>query len=223
VFQGELYIGGYFQKSNGNIGDYIQKWNGSVWSEVGGGTGGANGSIMDFEIFQNKLYAVGTLEEAGGQTTQYIASWDGTDWCVSSTAFDNVVQELCVYKDSLCIGGGFNNIDGVGIRNVSMCNDPMYLSPCGHINSIIEEFESTQQLSIFPNPAEKEIVCTSSEPLLGYTLTVYDMLGRKLLAKSSEKSSLLDEVIDISSLPGGAYFVQLVSKTFSAGQKVIKN
>jgi len=74
-YNGELYIGGYFDTVNGMSINCIAKWNGSVWSSVGTGIG-VGGSLDAMAVYNNSLYVGGGFDSAGGVYAQNIAMWN---------------------------------------------------------------------------------------------------------------------------------------------------
>lgn len=79
--------------------------------------------------------------------------------------------------------------------------------------------------SLFPNPARSELRIKNSE-LKIKDIEIYNTLGRKVLSKtvpsfSSRRRSLEDEVINISSLVPGIYFVKIKTDDGAKTQKLV--
>ncbi len=72
---------------------------------------------------------------------------------------------------------------------------------------------STQNVSIFPNPAKDKVTLQINGTLTGSVISVYDMMGRKqfqtLLSQGNAKIE-----IDIHSLKSGLYFIE--ARTFNS-------
>ncbi len=210
VYQGELYVAGYFFQSDGNAGDFIQKWNGTTWSGVGGGTGRANGQIDKLLVYNGKLYAMGVFATAGGIPASKIAEWDGTQWCSLGSIFDNTIITSCIYKDSLYIGGGFWTIDGDSISYITEWIDGDYTANCGATgeNGIINNNESA---TIFPNPSSGTFTLSLSNVSGKCSMEVYNVMGQNVL-KETLRSTQGDNLIDLKNQPNGVYFYRVINE-----------
>jgi hypothetical protein len=80
-------------------------------------------------------------------------------------------------------------------------------------------FELASKLSIFPNPATKNVTIQFID-LNNPTLQVYDIKGRVLLNQNLNNTS---NTIDISGLPSGMYLFKVTSDQGTATSKVVKN
>jgi polyhydroxybutyrate depolymerase len=69
----------------------------------------------------------------------------------------------------------------------------------------LKSFSKEKTLSVYPNPASDHVIISSDEENLD--VVIYDVLSKVVLRKSIIK----DEVIDISSLKRGTYFLQVMS------------
>jgi hypothetical protein len=72
------------------------------------------------------------------------------------------------------------------------------------------------QLNIYPNPTTGELRITNYE-LRIKDVEVYDVLGRK--EKGERKK---EDIVDISHLPAGIYFIKITTEVGDQTQKVIK-
>jgi hypothetical protein len=215
VFDGELFVAGYFLSADGNAGNHIQKWNGSAWSDVGGGVN-PNG-IFKLLTFNNKLYAFGAFEVAGGEPAQYLALWNGTDWCSLGSSFDNGILTGAVFNDSLYIGGSFTTIDDDSIGYISKWTGGVYTESCGN-STDIEKYSDQSALHIWPNPSNSCIVLKM--PPVTYKnhyIQIYDINGQRINQINCRARAADEVTIDISGLSPGIYFLQLQlsEKTYS--------
>ncbi|MDW8019591.1 MAG: hypothetical protein RMI34_05890, partial [Chloroherpetonaceae bacterium] len=80
VYQGELYVGGFFGQAGSVPASFIARWNGASWSALTTPTGnGVNSSVDALAVYGNSLFLGGalTLANAGENPipSAYIAQW----------------------------------------------------------------------------------------------------------------------------------------------------
>jgi hypothetical protein len=135
VFDGELYVGGYFNEVYQSDGtavtvNKIARWDGSSWSAVGSGMNSGSGyHVWTLAAFDDgngeALYAGGSFTTAGGVSARRIARWDGTSWTAVSgdTDLNGYVYELAVFNDGtrsgLYSGGTFTSNDGQTAQRIA--------------------------------------------------------------------------------------------------------
>jgi hypothetical protein len=116
-------------------------------------------------------------------------------------------------------------------NNPAMYNGQMELSiPSLTYNSTTVSVENTSVLSpeikIFPNPAKDILTLDINNLDLNASnyYTIYDMIGRVLLTKKIQSSSVNSiENIDISSLARGMYVMEVSLNETKSSRKIIKN
>jgi len=205
VYNGALYVAGFFSKSDGNAGNNIQRWNGTQWSDVGGGT---DWEIYNLMVFNNKLYAMGDFYNAGGVPASSIAEWDGSKWCGLGDTFDNGVGTSCIYKDTLYIGGGFWTINADSISYIAKWMGGNYVDTCGNDATGINEVkEKNVVINVYPNPSNGNFIFDFDKPITG-TLEIYNITGQKVYQQTlqTEKAE-----INLENLPNGMYFYRAIS------------
>jgi hypothetical protein len=115
------------------------------------------------------------------------------------------------------IGIRFRGITGGG-QGGDFAIDDVMLSD---ITSVGQESLFGNQISIYPNPSTGIFTVSSNLSLSGnYTLNVSDIFGRKVFEKSASTNSSVNEIIDLSALPGGVYIIELVSEKGSMKEKL---
>lgn len=77
--------------------------------------------------------------------------------------------------------------------------------------------EEAIAFSFYPNPAN-EIICIHS-PWNEYMVEIDDLMGTKVLTRNLEN----EEILDISNLRYGMYFIQISSETGTYQQRLVKN
>jgi hypothetical protein len=78
----------------------------------------------------------------------------------------------------------------------------------------------TKNISVYPDPANDIITVKISGEKAGNNLAIMNIEGRKLIDRQITGSSIR---IDISSLPSGVYFVQVIGERMVEVGKFIKN
>ncbi len=123
VYNGELIVGGYFDRAGNLATPGIAKWNGTSWSMMGTGMGGTNPFVEALVVHNGQLIAGGTFTTAGGLSASCIASWNGTSWTNMSsgmTPSGNVgVYSLGVYNTFLYAGGDFLTAGGNPVSRIA--------------------------------------------------------------------------------------------------------
>jgi hypothetical protein len=216
IYHGELYAAGSFYKSDGNPGENIQRYNGNTWLDVGGGTGYMNAAIDNLVVCQDKLFAVGPFQEAGGIPANWIAVWGGVKWCGTGNTFNNGITSIACFQDSVFIGGAFTTIDGDSLMRIAKWTGGDFADTCSTID--IPENEIADEFHFFPNPANSPITLTY--PYNSSQVQIIDVLGRKF--KTIILSAATTSQIDITDLPCGIYFLELITEQGTVTKKMIK-
>jgi hypothetical protein len=74
TYNGDLIIGGTFNKAGGVDVNRIVRWDGNSWQSLGGGV---NGQVYALTVYNGELIAGGNFSAAGGVAASRIARWDG--------------------------------------------------------------------------------------------------------------------------------------------------
>ncbi len=127
VYNGELYVGGFFSSAGGVSVNNIARWNGSGWNSVGtGSANGVNGLVNALAVYNGELYVGGEFTSAGGVSANYIARWNGTSWNSvgkgSGNGVNGYVYALAVYNEELYVGGSFGSAGGVSANYIARWN-----------------------------------------------------------------------------------------------------
>ena len=127
-FNGELYVVGQFDTAGGTPVHNVAKWNGLSWSDVGGGPLGKSYTAKALAFYNGSLYVGGSFDTAGIIPAKGIAKWDGSSWSavdsgLSDISHSPVVYCLCVYNNTLCVGGSFAKAGAIPANNIAAWND----------------------------------------------------------------------------------------------------
>ena len=75
-----------------------------------------------------------------------------------------------------------------------------------------------ETIEIFPNPVVDVLAIQNSEQLVLDTITVYDILGKKMMTLTDTSSGS----VDMTLLPSGVYFVRMELGDAVLTKKVLK-
>lgn len=117
-YNGDIYIGGSFSDSTGNVMN-IARWDGQQWYDVGGGFHGGMDEVWTFEIYNNELYICGAFSMNNGNVGNYMAKWDGTTLSdvgggtMGMFNSNGQVFDMAVWNNSLFAVGVFEFAGGI--------------------------------------------------------------------------------------------------------------
>jgi len=205
VYNGKLVVAGMFYKKDGNAGNFIMTWDGQQWEELGGGTWGIYGNlgtlgtIYDMLVYKNKLYICGLFNYAGSTPASHVAVWDGVKWCGYSGVFDNTVNAMTIFNDTIYIAPG-QTINGDTVNYFAKWSRGLEPDTCGFVG--IQENYLSEKINIYPNPSQESIFVNNIKLQTDYE--IYNQLGEKVLeGKYNSKG------INIKSLSKGLYLIRL--------------
>src|SRR5439155_1194507 len=74
---GEIYVGGSFNRAGGMVANGIAKWSNNSWTTMGSGiTGGGYASVAALAAAGADVYAGGEFTTAGGKLSYFFAHWN---------------------------------------------------------------------------------------------------------------------------------------------------
>lgn len=225
VFQNELYVIGSYSYYDHPLcpGNCIVKYNGTSWSSVGTGMVFSPNSIAwinAYKIQNNVMYLGGSFDDCNGSRIYSIAKYDGTQFCsLDTTTYFNIgVDAIEFMNDTLYVGGYLNS----SIHTLARCVDYTYSDLCSASVISIREEESNSDISIYPNPANKEIIIKlKNDDYKGLRkLLVYNLAGQEIYRFSFSSNTI---ELPVSDLPTGMYFVKMEYSDKFITTKFIKN
>lgn len=133
VYQGDLYVGGYFDSAGGVSGtSKLARYSKSLWHSMDAQLDLFTNSIWDMTTFNDgageKLIIAGNYQNIGGHTgINHICQWDGTDFTAIGGTIAGAVPLIVLDVFStdfgegpvLLAGGRFLTIDGVDALNIA--------------------------------------------------------------------------------------------------------
>jgi hypothetical protein len=78
----------------------------------------------------------------------------------------------------------------------------------------------TEDIKIYPNPADNELRIANYEPHKDDRITIYDLFGRLMLQAALRNTP--DGTIDVSTLPAGTYLLEIIAQQESRTFKFYK-
>ncbi len=123
VYNGELYVGGFFTLAGGSSASRIARWNGTSWNTLGlGPSNGVNSTVNALAVYNNILFVGGEFTSAGGASVNRIARWNGTTWNTLGFGVNGFVRALAVYNGELYVGGDFTQAGGSSANHIARWN-----------------------------------------------------------------------------------------------------
>lgn len=140
---------------------------------------------------------------AGGGTAPYSYTW------TPSGGTGPVASSLCPGSYTCCV---------VDINGCSTCSN-LSVSFTTDIQGQAEK----NYLTLYPNPAANFVTVDQNfETPTSTVLTLSNVLGEVVYTKSSGSASNLHEVINLSTLPEGLYFISLKTNSGTTVKRIIK-
>jgi len=223
IYNGELYVAGYFFREHGNLSSGILRWDGSSWYGVGDGVE-FGAQVFDLQIYNDYLYASGNFTSMSGISASRIAKWNGEQWCSLGSTFNNSINSMAVYRDTLYVSCG-TEVDGIQVNYLAKWLGGDYVDTCASITGIDDiDNENNSLFTVYPNPTKDEVtlIFLSQNPEK-MTLTLHDVMGRKLerieIGSFSRKQ---EHLLSLSSYPNGVYILQATSGNRFYSSRIIK-
>lgn len=104
VYNGKIYVGGYFSAIGPLFANRIAVWDGMAWSPMGEGV---DGNVHAIAVNSTGVYIGGDFIYAGDAFCQRIARWDGARWNPLGEGFNAKVRALAFVGNWLYAGGEF--------------------------------------------------------------------------------------------------------------------
>lgn len=221
VYKNELYVAGYFLKSDGCPGDNVVKYNGSKWQEVNGGFsyhGFPSAVPRHLEIYNDTLFISGSFDKMGTMPARAIIYYDGIKFCAIDNSIDQAPGPIAVYKNKIYSGGGMianNNQDTLWflVQQNKFTPDTCQIFAVG-----IRENSLLKDIRIYPNPTASLLnIFDEQNELQGSNIEIADCLGQIVISISFSNQ------IDLSHLEAGMYFLTIQDRFKKRTVKIIKD
>jgi hypothetical protein len=118
VWNGKLYVSGYFDSIDGKYIRNLAVWNDTTWAAVNNAM--PDSVIGSLAVFNNKLYIGGFITQAKTNATiGLISQWDGTSWNTLGTTNYGAVYAIAAYGSNLYAAGAFDTINGKQANSIA--------------------------------------------------------------------------------------------------------
>lgn len=205
VYDGLLWVAGYFFSAAGNAATGIMAWDGEHWLDpfpqmelYGWG--------RSLTISNGKLYMCGFMNMDGLTGTYQIAEYDGEHLCIRG-GNQIVTPKVVASSDTLyaktCIQLGCSEFGGAVVNGIMKMPLDWPADTCYTIAQQINEPERLGTLWFSPVPASDRLMVHGA-PARSGRITVADALGRIAL-----RANWRNEALDVRMLPSGTYQLTL--------------
>lgn len=216
-YNGLLFVGGYFSKSNGSTGDWLTYWDGVEWHDFPSTLVQFTGPTMDFEIINGELYIACVGGVAGDPNTYGMAKYNGSELCFFG-GVDNFPLEVVGDANKVFVRGGYI-YDGDTSKWLFEMAAPIIPDTCVSIPLAIQDHNLNKpNIRIYPNPAADllNVELEGYEESCNYTL--YSSSGQTIRSGSFSGSHTQ---IPLTGVSNGYYLLSIESETFTAFRKVL--
>lgn len=222
VLQGDLIVGGSFNTIDGQVMRNLARWDGTNWHSLGGGT--SFGGVSEMLVIENELFVTGLFDSVGTIAAEGVAKWDGSGWCNLLGQFSNQIDPMANYKDTLVVGGAFQQIDGQSVPYLSRWTSPSIVDTCESGVGIMDWVLPQGHLNVFPNPVQASSTLTVGafppHPHRAMELRWFNALGQ-LVHQSSAFAEDLTQLALPPNLVYGTYLLHLQQQGWQASGRVV--
>jgi hypothetical protein len=226
IYDNKLFIGGSFDKASGNVGNALFSFDGTSFNDL---AGGLHLTVYDMTVHNNELFIVGPCKTDTDREFKGFLSFNGNDFCFydsvpCNTSPGQLFSRITFYNDSLIVGGANLAFNGDTMKYIAKFEGD-YTTPigCEQVIGIVEINNDIESLNIYPNPASDQITIEFDlAETKNTSMEIKNVLGQTIKKDNSDFFVGTNNIkIDVSKLPKGLYFVQLVNGSTQVTQKFI--
>jgi hypothetical protein len=225
-FNGKLYIGGRFGKTQEVPGNNLVMWDGSNYLEVNSFSIG--GQLSNFKKHKNKLLVTGIFNAYGTVNAYGHFFVDQNNLGCAITGLESTFNSVAnsagfssyeFIGDSLIVGGQFHSLDTVSANNIGVITNYENSLACLYVG-IKENAFNGGLIKVYPNPVKEKLnVEFSVAEIREIKLNIINAFGQTVY--TSNVTNQLEE-IDLSLFKSGMYFLKIQSNSEQKVFKIIK-
>jgi hypothetical protein len=211
---GNLYVGGYNTNTNAEL--VISKWNGTTWSTIPCDFAlpvQSDELITDISSDSGgNIYVSGAVRsKASGNIV--VGKWNGATWAeINVTMQPQMVWSMCAdAAGNLYATGDFKNALG---------NYFVAMFPNANRVGIENHTAETVQFELLPNPAHGSLTIKLHTSLVNNTLSTIRIENGLGSIVYEQATSQQEDVLDLSNLTSGLYYVSLWVNGISTSKKL---
>jgi hypothetical protein len=221
AYKGELYVGGYFMKSQGCPGNGIAKLNSTGWHEVNGGfsyMGFPNSICRQMDVKKGILYLQGDFDHLGSFPAKGLVTYDGIKFCTLDTTLSTGFGPIEIFNNKIILGRTIN----FGVNNQDTLwrmaqQNKFTFDTCQTYAIGVNEILSKDYIKIYPNPVSNILHIESEQYFeAGTQIEITNCLGQVVF------KSLFKKELDVSRLNSGCYFILISNEREKLNYKFIK-
>jgi hypothetical protein len=128
---GDLYVGGSFNRAGSVAAAGVARWNGSTWSALGSGVGGPSIPFVEALAVApgGDVYVGGNFTNAGGTAANYVARWNGSSWSALGSGVNGVAEDFALAPTGeVYVAGSFSTAGGAAANAVARWNGSSWSS-----------------------------------------------------------------------------------------------
>jgi hypothetical protein len=134
VYEGDLYLGGMFNRAGKAVVNNMVRWDGTAWQDVGGGLQEPPfpvSVVRALAVHGGALVAGGDFTSAAGQPAMHIARWNGSSWQpLEAGGFNASVRALLEHEGVLYARGSFTQAGGTSARHFAQLTECIIIGAC---------------------------------------------------------------------------------------------
>ncbi len=144
---------------------------------------------------------------------------------ISNTIFDRTIEDCGIQEHNSFENSFFGFMESIGTFNISSDSEgfTLYFNNPLMGYAIFKDYplsipeKDSLDFTIFPNPVSDKIFVISEKPIIE-TIEVFSMAGKKIMEVDGAEN-----VVDVSALSKGIYFLEITSSETKSVQKFIIN
>ncbi len=161
----------------------------------------AQGYGLTKKVTATAITITGASNICTGATTTFTAATPGAVWSSSNPSVATVNPATGVVTGVSAGTATISYVMGLGFGSASITIDPCYLS--------VENISSNNAPLIYPNPSNGIFGIKLKEQTDKTEITIYDMLGKKVLSKTEYNTSVV--TLNDEGIAAGQYLIKIAS------------